>query len=82
MRTYFWISLFAFYRITANYLIEFNVILSDNKEFKKESYITVYVMGTQKANGVANGVPNGHGPKHTERRRVSETVIYDVRMIC
>jgi hypothetical protein len=35
MRTYFWISLFTSYRITANYLIEYNVILIANKEFKK-----------------------------------------------
>jgi hypothetical protein len=35
MRTYFWISLFMSYRITANYLIESNVILIANKEFKK-----------------------------------------------
>jgi hypothetical protein len=35
MRTYHWISLFMSYRITANYLIESNVILIANKEFKK-----------------------------------------------
>jgi hypothetical protein len=35
MRTYFWIILFTSYRITANYLIEPNVILIANKEFKK-----------------------------------------------
>jgi hypothetical protein len=34
MRTYFWISLFMPYRITANYLIESNVILIANKELK------------------------------------------------
>jgi hypothetical protein len=33
IRTYFWISLFTSYRITANYLIESNVILIPNKEF-------------------------------------------------
>jgi hypothetical protein len=35
MRTYFWISLFTSYRITVNQLIESNVILIANKEFKK-----------------------------------------------
>jgi hypothetical protein len=34
MRTYFWISLFTSYRITANQLIESNVILIANKELK------------------------------------------------
>jgi hypothetical protein len=35
MRTYFWIRLFTSYRITENYLIESNVIVTANKEFKK-----------------------------------------------
>jgi hypothetical protein len=35
MKTYFWISLFKSHRITANYLIESNVILIANKEFKE-----------------------------------------------
>jgi hypothetical protein len=35
MRTYFWISLFTSHRITANQLIESNVILIANKELKK-----------------------------------------------
>jgi hypothetical protein len=34
IRTYFWISLFTSYRITANSLIECNVILIANKELK------------------------------------------------
>jgi hypothetical protein len=46
MRTYFWISLFTPYRITANELIESNVILIANKEFKKIS-IEVYCRGTK-----------------------------------
>jgi hypothetical protein len=41
MRTYFWISLFTSHRITANQLIESNVILIANKEFKK-NYIVLY----------------------------------------
>jgi hypothetical protein len=35
VRTYFWISLFTSYRITANQLTESNVILIANKEFRK-----------------------------------------------
>jgi hypothetical protein len=40
MRTYFWISLFTSYRITANELIESNVILIANKEFNKKKLRT------------------------------------------
>jgi hypothetical protein len=36
MRTYFWISLFMSYRITANQLIQSNVILIANKGFRKK----------------------------------------------
>jgi hypothetical protein len=40
MRTYFWICLFTSYRITANQLIESNVIPIANNEFKN---IYIYI---------------------------------------
>jgi hypothetical protein len=43
MRTYFWISPFTSYRITANYLIESKVILIVKKRVKKRS--TTKVVG-------------------------------------
>jgi hypothetical protein len=39
MRTYFWINLFTSHRITAFYLIEYNVILIANKEFKRKKVL-------------------------------------------
>jgi hypothetical protein len=44
MRTYFWISLFTSYRITANQLIESNAIMIANKEFK-QIFILVMNLG-------------------------------------
>jgi hypothetical protein len=41
MRTYFWISLFTSFRISANSLIESNVILIASKELKKNIFYSI-----------------------------------------
>jgi hypothetical protein len=52
MRTYFWISLFTSYRITAKYLIGSDVILIANKDFKKSLQV---VRGDGKGTELVSG---------------------------